>query len=249
MDAPDDRRGHGALRGLRATPNPDHERLATIFNDFMNRLSGDPGTERLRPLVEDAAAVGAEHFIIDADWYDDTDGWWDRVGEWQPGSRHEVDDERMARLVTAIDEQVSTLNPVTLELTAPSVHATHATVDGMTPAPGGADSAPGHGEPPAGRRADPGRGAPARAPGRGLHHPQDPAIESDPATAQRDDAQRTFRRPWSRTSGQGAPTRAGPWPAAGRSGARARSPIIAATKPGVKAVAGFSTHKVQLLVS
>ena len=67
-------------------PHADHERLPIIFNDYMNCLSGDPSTERLLPLVEAAAKAGAEYFVIDAGWYDDTDGWWDSVGEWQPST-------------------------------------------------------------------------------------------------------------------------------------------------------------------
>jgi alpha-galactosidase len=64
----------------------DHRRLPIIFNDYMNCLSGDPSTERLLPLVEAAARAGAEYFVVDAGWYDDTDGWWESVGEWQPST-------------------------------------------------------------------------------------------------------------------------------------------------------------------
>ena len=67
-------------------PHPDHERLPVVFNDYMNCLSGDPNTERLLPLVEAAAKAGSEYFVVDAGWYDDTDGWWDGVGEWQPST-------------------------------------------------------------------------------------------------------------------------------------------------------------------
>ena len=73
-------------RRLTRRPHWDHERLPIIFNDYMNGLSGDPSTERLLPLVEAAAKAGAEYFVVDAGWYDDTDGWWDSVGEWQPST-------------------------------------------------------------------------------------------------------------------------------------------------------------------
>jgi alpha-galactosidase len=73
-------------RRLTRRPHSDHERLPIIFNDYMNCLSGDPSTERLIPLVEAAAKAGAEYFVIDAGWYDDTDGWWDSVGAWQPST-------------------------------------------------------------------------------------------------------------------------------------------------------------------
>jgi alpha-galactosidase len=55
-----------------------------VFNDYMNTLMGDPTTDKLLPLVDAAAAVGAEVFCIDAGWYDDGGDWWDSVGEWAP---------------------------------------------------------------------------------------------------------------------------------------------------------------------
>ena len=73
-------------RRVTRRPHPDHKRLPIIFNDYMNSLSGDPSTERLLPLVEAAGKAGAEYFVVDAGWYDDTDGWWDSVGEWQPST-------------------------------------------------------------------------------------------------------------------------------------------------------------------
>lgn len=77
-------------------PHRDHRTLPVIFNDYMNTLMGDPTTERLLPLVDAAAEVGAEYFVIDAGWYDDDAGWWDGVGAWEaarrrfPGGIHEV---------------------------------------------------------------------------------------------------------------------------------------------------------------
>ena len=65
--------------------HPDHRALAVIYNDYMNTLMGDPTTEKLLPLIEAAAAAGAEVFVIDAGWYDDdAQGWWDAVGAWEP---------------------------------------------------------------------------------------------------------------------------------------------------------------------
>ncbi|WP_051451032.1 glycoside hydrolase family 36 protein [Actinospica robiniae] len=66
--------------------HPDHENLPIIFNDYMNCLWGDPSTERLLPLVDAAAEAGAEYFVVDAGWYDDTAGWWDSVGDWLPST-------------------------------------------------------------------------------------------------------------------------------------------------------------------
>ncbi|MEQ4723690.1 glycoside hydrolase family 36 protein [Nonomuraea sp. B19D2] len=65
-------------------PHPDRERLPVVFNDYMNTLSGDPTTAKLLPLIDAAAAAGAEVFCVDAGWYDDDGTWWDSVGEWQP---------------------------------------------------------------------------------------------------------------------------------------------------------------------
>lgn len=55
-----------------------------VFNDYMNTLNGDPTTEKLLPLIDSAAQVGAEIFCIDCGWYDDTGDWWPSVGEWKP---------------------------------------------------------------------------------------------------------------------------------------------------------------------
>ncbi|MEU5031463.1 alpha-galactosidase [Streptomyces milbemycinicus] len=95
----------GHRRAVRR-PHSDHSRLPVVFNDFMNSLMGEPTTEALLPLVDAAAAAGAEVFCVDAGWYDaeppgaagpgGVPGWWDAVGEWResasrfPGSLREV---------------------------------------------------------------------------------------------------------------------------------------------------------------
>lgn len=61
----------------------DNKRLPVIFNDYMNCLNADPTTEKLLPLIDQAAALGAEYYVIDAGWYADGP-WWDSVGEWLP---------------------------------------------------------------------------------------------------------------------------------------------------------------------
>jgi alpha-galactosidase len=71
-----------ALRRRNAADAP----TAIVFNDYMNTLMGDPTTEKLLPLIDAAAAVGAEYFCIDAGWYDDGGAWWGSVGEWQPST-------------------------------------------------------------------------------------------------------------------------------------------------------------------
>ncbi|TQM82990.1 alpha-galactosidase [Saccharothrix saharensis] len=76
----------GALtRQRRATlRNRRAPELPVVFNDYMNTLMGDPTTEKLLPLIDAAASVGADYFCVDAGWYDEDGGWWDSVGEWRP---------------------------------------------------------------------------------------------------------------------------------------------------------------------
>jgi len=71
-----------ALRHLQ----PGDAGMPLVFNDYMNTLMGDPTTERLLPLIDAAAEIGAEIFCIDAGWYDDSGHWWDSVGEWEPST-------------------------------------------------------------------------------------------------------------------------------------------------------------------
>ena len=66
--------------------HPDNAAMPVVFNDYMNTLNGDPTTEKLLPLIDAAAHVGADVFCIDAGWYDDGGDWWDSVGEWRPSS-------------------------------------------------------------------------------------------------------------------------------------------------------------------
>lgn len=65
-------------------PHEDNRELPVIYNDFLNGLMSDPTTERVMPLVEAAADIGADIYCMDAGWYDDEQGgWWDSVGEWK----------------------------------------------------------------------------------------------------------------------------------------------------------------------
>ncbi|UBU16188.1 glycoside hydrolase family 36 protein [Nonomuraea gerenzanensis] len=73
-----------AYRRALVRPHPDRPALPLIFNDYMNTLMGDPTTEKLLPLIDAAAAAGAQVFCVDAGWYDDGGDWWDSVGEWHP---------------------------------------------------------------------------------------------------------------------------------------------------------------------
>ncbi len=79
------------LTGHRRTsclkPHWDNTDLPVIFNDYMNCLAADPTTEKELPLIEAAAKVGCEIFMIDAGWYADPgEDWWPTVGVWQPNN-------------------------------------------------------------------------------------------------------------------------------------------------------------------
>lgn len=63
--------------------NKDNDKLPVIFNDYMNGLMGDPTTAAELPLIDAAAKVGCEYFVIDCGWYSKGD-WWDSIGDWQP---------------------------------------------------------------------------------------------------------------------------------------------------------------------
>lgn len=83
-------------------PNEDDENLPIIFNDYMNCLFGDPTTEKELPLIDAAAEMGCEYYVIDAGWYAPGQ-WWDSVGEWQecrdrfPNGLKEVTDDIRAK--------------------------------------------------------------------------------------------------------------------------------------------------------
>ncbi|NLO85137.1 MAG: alpha-galactosidase [Clostridiales bacterium] len=64
-------------------PNADNENLPVIFNDYMNCLWGNPTTEKELPMIDAAAEIGCEYYVVDAGWYADGE-WWDAVGEWLP---------------------------------------------------------------------------------------------------------------------------------------------------------------------
>lgn len=68
-------------------PHDDMERMPIIFNDYMNCLMGDPDEDKVRALLDPAAQLGAEYFVIDAGWYADDGNWWDDVGLWQPSTK------------------------------------------------------------------------------------------------------------------------------------------------------------------
>ncbi|MEG1426073.1 MAG: alpha-galactosidase, partial [Oscillospiraceae bacterium] len=63
--------------------NADNEKLAIIFNDYMNCLWANPTTAKELPLIDAAHKAGCEYFCVDAGWYA-KGHWWNNVGEWLP---------------------------------------------------------------------------------------------------------------------------------------------------------------------
>lgn len=64
-------------------PHQDNQLCPVIFNDYMNSLGGDPTTEKEFPMIQKAAEVGCEYYVVDCGWYA-AGPWWDNVGEWLP---------------------------------------------------------------------------------------------------------------------------------------------------------------------
>lgn len=57
--------------------------LPVIYNDYMNALWGNPDEDKLIPLIDAAAKVGAEIFCIDAGWFMlKSKGWEQCLGDW-----------------------------------------------------------------------------------------------------------------------------------------------------------------------
>ena len=54
------------------------------FNDYMNCLWALPTREKLIPLMDAAARVGAEYFVIDAGWFRTSGNWSADMGDWEP---------------------------------------------------------------------------------------------------------------------------------------------------------------------
>lgn len=73
-----------------------------IFNDYMNCLWGNPTIEQLLPLIDAAAAAGAEGFCIDAGWFASRgESWSTGLGDWQL-SRDRFGDEGLPGVIRYI---------------------------------------------------------------------------------------------------------------------------------------------------
>ena len=98
----------GVVRALtdyrRATrvKHEDNDKIRVVFNDYMNTINGDPTTAKLLPLIEGAAEVGIEIFVIDCGWYDDSGDWWPSVGEWLPSKTRFPGKKGIVEVIDAI---------------------------------------------------------------------------------------------------------------------------------------------------
>ena len=54
-----------------------------IFNDYRHCINAEPTTEKLLPIIDEAAKAGCEIFVIDAGWYADMGGWWNTIGAYE----------------------------------------------------------------------------------------------------------------------------------------------------------------------
>lgn len=66
-------------------PRRNGDACPVIFNDYMNCLSGDPTEAKELPLIQAAASVGCEYYVIDCGWYA-PEGWGDTFGAWEPST-------------------------------------------------------------------------------------------------------------------------------------------------------------------
>jgi len=62
---------------------PENASNPVIFNDYLHCLWADPTEEKEIAVIDLAAEMGAEYYVMDAGWYADGK-WWDTVGEWKP---------------------------------------------------------------------------------------------------------------------------------------------------------------------
>jgi alpha-galactosidase len=63
----------------------DYTTCPIVFNDYMNCLWADPTTEKELPLIDAAAKVKCDYYVIDAGWYAEKGyGGIGDVGMWQP---------------------------------------------------------------------------------------------------------------------------------------------------------------------
>ncbi len=72
-------------RAVVIRPHQDDVKCPVIFNDYMNCLFADPTTEKEQPLIDAAAKLKAEYYVIDAGWHAElNEKWGEAVGMWEP---------------------------------------------------------------------------------------------------------------------------------------------------------------------
>lgn len=70
-------------RRIICAKNDADRKMPVIFNDYMHCIWADPTNEKMFPVIDKAAEVGADIYCMDAGWYADGT-WWETVGEWLP---------------------------------------------------------------------------------------------------------------------------------------------------------------------
>jgi alpha-galactosidase len=95
-------RAVGALtRHRRSTHLAGHDKMPVVFNDYMNCLMGDPSEAAVMPLIDAAAAAGAEVYCIDAGWFAAPgQRWSSTLGHWDP------DPERFPRGLSPLFDHI-----------------------------------------------------------------------------------------------------------------------------------------------
>lgn len=74
---------HALTMCRRKVQKRGYEELPVIFNDYMNCLWARPSAERLLPLIDKAAEVGADIFCIDAGWFKSNNPSETMLGDWE----------------------------------------------------------------------------------------------------------------------------------------------------------------------
>ncbi len=93
-----------------------------IFNVYMDCIWGDPSPSRLIPLIDKAALVGAEIFVIDGGWSRNQNG--DGIGDWIPNEKYDgtplseiVKLIKSKGMIPGIWTELDTVNPTALGYT------------------------------------------------------------------------------------------------------------------------------------
>lgn len=72
-------------RAVIVRPHEDDVKCPVVFNDYMNCIWADPTTEKEIPLIDAAAKLKSEYYVIDAGWHAELhENWSAALGLWEP---------------------------------------------------------------------------------------------------------------------------------------------------------------------